>query len=75
MKCTRNTIVPLVVSKTFGSGRAGTKAMALDVLMIYVELDMAEYVIVCCYTINTRMKLLRDWIIKRLKMSCLRYMH
>ncbi|KAJ3300457.1 Microtubule-associated protein, microtubule dynamics during spindle orientation [Borealophlyctis nickersoniae] len=42
---TRSVLVPMVVDKGLGSTRAGTKAKALDLLMMFIEIDIAEPVI------------------------------
>ncbi|KAJ3032355.1 Microtubule-associated protein, microtubule dynamics during spindle orientation, partial [Rhizophlyctis rosea] len=42
---TRSVIVPMVVDKGLGSTRAGTKAKALEILLMYIEIDIAEPVI------------------------------
>ncbi|TPX69294.1 hypothetical protein SpCBS45565_g02541 [Spizellomyces sp. 'palustris'] len=42
---TRSVLASMVVDKCLGSNRAGTKAKALDVLMMYIEIDVADPVI------------------------------
>ncbi|KAJ3170087.1 Microtubule-associated protein, microtubule dynamics during spindle orientation [Geranomyces variabilis] len=42
---TRSVIAPMVVDKTMGSNRAGTRQKGLDILLMYIEIDVAEPVI------------------------------
>jgi hypothetical protein len=44
---TKNVVVPAVVEKCLSSTRAGTKAKALELILLYVEVDSADPVIVC----------------------------
>ncbi|RUP27265.1 hypothetical protein BC936DRAFT_138746 [Jimgerdemannia flammicorona] len=49
---TRETVIPAVVEKCFGSTRAGTKAKALELILMYIEIDVADPVVVsgtACY--------------------------
>ena len=43
---TIKTIAPLVVEKCFGATRVGTKNAALEVLMLYIEVDTSDVVVV-----------------------------
>ncbi|KAG5463567.1 MAG: hypothetical protein BJ554DRAFT_6399, partial [Olpidium bornovanus] len=43
---TRSVILPVVIEKSLAQTRAGTRAKALDVLMMYIEIDTAEPVVV-----------------------------
>ena len=38
---TRETVVPALVEKAFGSTRAGTKAQATELALLYVEMENA----------------------------------
>ncbi|KAI8588296.1 armadillo-type protein [Geranomyces variabilis] len=42
---TRSVIAPMVVDKTMGSNRAGTRQKGFDILMMYIEIDVSEPVI------------------------------
>jgi hypothetical protein len=43
---TRSTAIPAIVEKCLSSTRAGTKAKAVEALLLYVELDTPEPVLV-----------------------------
>lgn len=43
---TRSVLAPIVVEKGLGSTRAGTKAKGLDILLMYIEVDVVDPVIV-----------------------------
>lgn len=43
---TKSAVVPSVVEKCLSSTRAGTKAKALDLILLYVEVDTPDPVIV-----------------------------
>ncbi|ORX94275.1 ARM repeat-containing protein [Basidiobolus meristosporus CBS 931.73] len=42
---TRESVVPGVVEKCFGSTRAGTKAKAVELLLLYIEVDVPDPVV------------------------------
>ncbi|CAB4442075.1 unnamed protein product, partial [Rhizophagus irregularis] len=41
----RNSIIPAVVEKGFGSSRAGTKNKAIELILLYIEVDSPEPVV------------------------------
>lgn len=47
---TKSAVVPAVVEKCLSSTRAGTKAKALDLILLYVEVDTPDPVIVSTTT-------------------------
>ncbi|KAM3584347.1 hypothetical protein VKS41_003168 [Umbelopsis sp. WA50703] len=42
---TRDAVVPALVEKCFGAARAGTKAKANDIILMYAEVDVADPVV------------------------------
>lgn len=46
---TRNAVVPCIVDKCFGANRQSTKTRALELLMLYIEIDSGDYVVVSLF--------------------------
>ncbi|RUS19776.1 armadillo-type protein [Endogone sp. FLAS-F59071] len=42
---TRETLIPVIVEKCFGSTRAGTKSKSVEVILLYIEIDVADPVV------------------------------